>query len=288
MFKMSLILTSGLLTLLFAHGAQAQTPICDKLSGKQKTLAKEILGSQHPYDCCDDIIANCLEQKPICALAHRLAENVCRRVSEKQDKATIIRGLSRRARSMMPGNKAKIELKGVPVVGGKQAPVTVVEYACARCPYCSKITPKLYDAVAKGPLKGKVKLYFKPFPIRGHEFSKETGLGFIAANKLGCFWDFLIYTYKHFDSFCIHKQSDWAEAVGMDRAEFEQAISDPNTRELLVDSKKEGIVNKVDATPTFFINGRKYVGDINYKELVDVLEEEHENVQGIQHRRKKE
>ncbi len=284
MFRESLLFTSGLFILLIAHRAQAQTPLCDKLPHEQKMLAKELLESQHPYDCCDDTIANCLKQKPTCALVHRLAENICRRVSEKQDSTTIRRGLSRRARSMLPGSKAKIDLKGVPAAGDKKSPVTLVEYACARCPYCSKITPKLYDAVVNGPLKGKVTLYFKPFPIRGHEFSKETGLGFVAANQLGLFWDFLLYAYRHFDSFCIHRQSDWASAVGMDRAEFERAISDPLTRKLLVDSKKEGIVNKVDATPTFFINGRKYVGDINHNELLDVLEEEYEKVRGIQHR----
>lgn len=45
-----------------------------------------------------------------------------------------------------------------------------------------------------------------------------------------------------------------------------------------MESKKEGLRNEVNETPTFFINDRKYVGDLELEELVDVLEEEYERV----------
>ena len=80
------------------------------------------------------------------------------------------------------------------------------------------------------------------------------------------------------------KQPEWAELAGMDRSAFEAAMADPVTRTLLVDSKKEGIVNQVDATPTFFIDGRKYVGDLTFEELVDVLEEAYDKAKGKQYR----
>jgi len=186
---------------------------------------------------------------------------------------------------MMPGKKAEIDLKDLPVIGDPGAPVTVVEYACARCPYCSKITPKLYEAITKGALKGKVKLYFKIFPIRGHPYSKETGLGFMAALEMGRFWEFLLLSYERFDVFCVDKQLEWAEDAGMDPAAFKKLVSDPGIRKRVVASKKEGIVNKVEATPTFFINGRKFYGDMNPDEMIDVIEEEYDRVKGIEYRK---
>jgi protein-disulfide isomerase len=219
-------------------------------------------------------------------LAWRLAENVCRRVAGKEDKDKIIRGLSRRARSMLTtGRKVAIDLNGVSSVGNADAPVTLVEYACARCPFCAKITPELYEAITGGSLKGKVKLYFKPFPIRSHEHSKESGLGFVAAGEMGRFWEFALLSYQRFDAFCIDKQATWAEEAGLDKASFEKLMKDSRIRKKLVASKKEGIINKVEATPTFFINGRKFFGDMNPAEMVDVLEEEYERVQGIQYRK---
>ncbi len=273
----------AILIILLPAASYAQTPTCDQLGGDQKKLALEILSSQHPYDCCDDTILNCLKEKPVCALVWRLAENVCRRVLDKEGQDKITRGLSRRARSMLPGKRAGIDLEGLPMIGDKNAPVTLVEYACARCPYCSKITPKLYEAITDGVLKGKVKMYFKIFPIRGHPYSKETGLGFMAAVELGRFWDFLLLSYQRFDVFCVDKQLQWAEEAGMDPQAFKRLVADPGIRERVVTSKKEGIVNKVDATPTFFINGRKFYGDMNPEEMIDVLEEEHDRVKGIEY-----
>jgi hypothetical protein len=271
--------------ILGAPLARAQTPACEKLNGDKKQLAEQILKSQHPYDCCDGTLAECLKQPKVCALAWRLSENVCRRVAAKQDREKIERGLSRRARSMMSmGAKAKIDLNGAPMLGDAQAPVTLVEYACARCPFCSKITPQLHEAITEGPLKGKVKFYFKVFPIRGHEYSTESGLAFMAAIRMGHFWEYALHAYDLFDVFCPKKLGPWAGEVGLDRESFDKLLTDPGLRESLVASKKEGIINKVDATPTFFINGRKFYGDMTIEEMIDVLEEEYDRIQGVEYR----
>ena len=85
-----------LLAFSLASVATAQTPTCDGLAADHKALAQEILSTQHPYDCCDRTILECLQLKPTCRLAWRLAENVCRRLAHRQDQAQIVRGLSRR------------------------------------------------------------------------------------------------------------------------------------------------------------------------------------------------
>jgi protein-disulfide isomerase len=286
MHRLKLIAISFAAFILLASSASAQTPVCDRLSADEKKIAQKILASEYPYDCCDDTIAKCLKQKPICSLVYRLAENICRRVAAGQDEQRIRRALSRRARTVMQGGrKVSIKLNGLPAVGEAGAPITLVEYACARCPYCSRITPDLYRAVTEGRLKGKVKLYFKLFPIRGHKYGKEGGLAFMAAAKLGRFWDYLLYSYERFDQYCPALQAQWAGKVGMDEAEFERIVNDPATREALIKSKKEGIVNKVDATPTFYINGKKYQGEVRTKEVIDFLEEEYERIKGMTYRK---
>jgi protein-disulfide isomerase len=176
---------------------------------------------------------------------------------------------------------AQIDLTSSPVAGDQEAPVVLVVYACARCPFCSKIIPPLYGEISQGRLKGKARLYFRVFPIRGHEHSKEAGLGFVAAARMGEFWPFLLHSYENFESFCVKRQRDWAEKSGLAPEAFDQLVNDPDTRSMLVESKKEGLRNKVDATPTFFINGRKYVGSLERKELIDVLEEEFERLVGL-------
>ena len=282
---MHLLRMAGLLLALLASSAYAGTPACDEVPDERKAFAAELLASQRPYDCCDDTIANCLEQEPTCSLAFRLSENICRRVAGGQSRDRIVAALSRRAQSISArGRKVTINLTGLSVAGDPRAPVTLVEYACPRCPYCATMTPKIYDAVVKGPLEGKVKLYFKTFPLRGHRGAKESGLAFVAAQRLGHFWEFLLYFYQHYQLFSVLGQVEWAEAVGMDRGAFRRAMEDPASRRWLVEMKKEGIVNNVEATPTFFVNDRKYLAEFTPEELIDVLEEEFDRIKGIRYR----
>lgn len=260
---------------------RAQAPACDALEGRDRQLAERVLDSEYLYACCDDTIAACLAGRPTCALAARLADNVCRRVAAGQDEAGIRRALSRRARSMVgSGAPAEVDLAAAATVGPEDAPVTVVIYACARCPYCSRLIPELHRAVTGGALAGEVRLAFRIFPIRGHEGSTEAGLAFAAAAELDAFWPFMLNAYRHFDDFAPGLQPAWAEAVGLDRAAFEALAADPATREALVASKKEGLVNGVEETPTFFINGRRWVGDLTADELLDAFAEEAARVRG--------
>jgi protein-disulfide isomerase len=238
-----------------------------------------VLKSQHPYDCCDGTILSCLKRKPVCRLAQRLADDVCRRAAKGQKRDRIERALARRATSMMPGGKTHpINLSGLTPAGNAKAPVTAVLYLCARCPFCARLAPQLHQSVVAGELKGKVKLYVRAFPIRSHPHSTEGGMAMLAAQKLGKFWDFLLHMYANFKRFDPAKLPDCAAAKGMDRERFRQLLTNKQLRKRLVASKKEGVRNKVDSTPTLFINGRKYSGDLDAVQVVDVLAEEYERV----------
>lgn len=274
-------LTVLVAVLALAAGAAAQTPVCDQLEGRSVETARRLLESEYLYECCDDTIARCLEARPTCALAVRLADNVCRRVAEGQDEARIRRGLSRRARSMVGGGTpAEVDLSGAAVAGSPDAPVEVLVYACARCPYCSRLVPALHDAVVSGPLKGRARLVFRTFPIRGHENSTEAGLAFVAAARGGRLWEFLLHAYRHFDQFEPGRQPEWAAAVGLDPSAFAAALEDPASREALVASKKEGLANGVEETPTLYLNRRRWVGDLEIAEVVDAIGEEADRVGG--------
>ncbi len=274
-----------LLTLVFllslGSSTSAQTAVCDALTAAQRHAAERLLATEYLYDCCDDTIAACLEEQPTCALAVRLADNVCRRLASGQDEDRIRRALSRRARSMVGGGaQAEIDLGDAPVVGDAGAPVSVVVYACARCPYCSKLVPALHREITSGSLRGEARLFFRTFPIRGHPGSTEAGMAFAAAAGGGRFWEFLLYAYQHFDDFAPEVQVDWARAAGLEPEAFAARMVDPATREALVESKKEGLRNGVEETPTLFLDGRRWVGDLEVGEVVDAIEEEAARLRG--------
>ena len=261
--------------------AQATPRECEDLKGAQKQLATSILNSAHPYACCDRTLSECLKQRPVCRLVRRLAASVCRRVKAGQDRGRIERALARRATSMMPtGRKYAMDLSKEPVAGDPNAKVKLVAVTCPRCPYCAVLIRGLYREITQGVLKGKVRMQARLFPLRSHPGSTEGSMAVMAAKEFGKFWPYLIHLYKNFDHFDPKKLPECAASQGMKRQRFERLLRDKKLRAQLVASKKEGVRNAIEATPTLFINGRRYQGELGFASVVDVLEEEYDRVTG--------
>jgi protein-disulfide isomerase len=253
----------------------AHSAVCDELSAEGKALAAKLFAATHPYDCCDETLDRCLKQKKVCRLARRLRDDICRRVKVGQDEAKIKSALEKRARAMTPiGKKASFDLAGADPVGAAAAKITVVAYACSRCPMCARVMPDLHGLATSGPLKGKVRVYLRTYPLRDHAGSVEGGLAFLAAQKQKKLWPFLLKLYAEFKSFSADKLPTWAAQVGLDRAAFVRELASPATRQQLVEAKREGLRNGIEQTPTLFINGRRYQGPVDHASLLDVLEEE--------------
>jgi protein-disulfide isomerase len=263
--------------LLLPRMAAAQTPTCDSLSGDKKTLATALINEQHLYDCCDGTIRECLKEGK-CSLATRLANQVCRMAAAGKDKATIERAISQRATSMTSARPVPIDNSRAERLGEANAPVTLSLYLCARCPYCARLVPQLHKEITEGTLKGKVKAYVREFPIRSHPGSTEGGMAMVAARRMGKGWTFLLHLYRIFDQYDPANLPKCAAEYGMNEEEFRNLLSDEGVRRELTASKKEGVRNRVEATPTLFINGRKYTGDLSIETVVDVIEEEAERV----------
>ncbi|HOU54512.1 MAG TPA: thioredoxin domain-containing protein [Myxococcota bacterium] len=264
------VLATGFVPLL----ARADGP-CEGLSASQRAVADQVLASQHPYDACDGTFVECLKARPVAPLVRRLADWVCRKAAAGQDAAAITRSLEKRALSMLrPGKTVTMDLSAAPVAGCTEARVTVTAYLCARCPYCARLVPALHREVTSGRLAGRVALRFRLFPIKSHEHSTEANVAVAAAMSLGKGWEYLLRAYRGIDAFSTSVLSDWAADVGLDRGAFQAAQDSPATREAVVASKKEGLRNGVESTPTIFINGRRWLGDLDLDTLVDALEEE--------------
>ncbi|HOX42569.1 MAG TPA: thioredoxin domain-containing protein [Myxococcota bacterium] len=268
------LLLVGLAWLALAAPARAGAPACDALPPELRARAVEALDRLHPYDGCDQTFTRCLAETPPAPVVLRLAAEVCRRVQAGQDVKSIEHALGKRARSVLGlGKKASITLDEACRAGEPGAPVVIAVYACARCPFCAVLVPALHRAVTVGPLQGKARLYYRPFPIKDHPFSAEGGLAMVAAARLGQFWPEVLDIYARFAEFSPDRLAGWAAGLGLPRGEFEALLADPATRAALVASKQEGVRNKVKVTPTLFLDGVEYVHELKVEAVIDVVEE---------------
>jgi protein-disulfide isomerase len=271
-----------LVTLGTGRVGLAQTEDCDAVPADRKAVVNAIFAALHPYDGCAQTFARCLAEKSPKPVVLRLASDICRQVKAGANRKQVEQSLTKRAQTMRPtGPRATIALDEDMCAGSGVAPVTAVVYACARCPFCKVMVTDLHEAVTDGPLADKVRLCFRPFPLKSHSGSIEGGLGMVSAAKLGHFWPFTLLMYKSFDSFGPKILPEWAEAAGMDRKAFELEYANPRNREALVASKQEGLRNKVSATPTIFIEGHPYRYDLTTEAVMDVLEEAYEAKTGM-------
>jgi protein-disulfide isomerase len=252
----------------------AEVPACASLPPEARARAEEALAKLYPYDGCDQTFARCLAQPEPAPVVLRLAADVCRRVGEGQDAKAIEHALGKRARSVLPlGKRATIALDEANRVGEPEAPVVIAVYACARCPFCKVLLPELHHEVTAGSLKGKARMYFRPFPIKGHPGSAEGGLAYVAAARMQRLWPVVLDLYARYDAYCPQKFGAWAAELGLDRQAFEALMADPGVRAELVAAKQEGVRNRVKATPTVFLDGVEYVYELKTAVLVDVVEE---------------
>lgn len=273
-----------LLLLVFILVARAGSPAditgCADMNLAQQDRLAALMAAHHPYDGCDGTIASCLAQDEPHPLARRLTGELCRRIKAHETDADIATALTLRERSMAPGGRLAVtNLDGVPMLGDPAAPVEVVLYACLRCPFCARLTTALMDQIEQGALRGRVRLYMKIFPLKGHPGSVEAGQAALASGD--AYWDFVRLAYQRFDSFSVDALADWAgEVEGVDPAAWQAAYADPATRQRLVDYKREGMANGVNATPTLVIQGQLYQGELSVAQVVDVMLEVYERETG--------
>ncbi len=268
-------------TVMPTSGVAAWPEQCSQLEASGQTRARELMSELYPHDCCDDTLWNCLQQTTPSRLVWRLASGVCFRLAKGESDKDIKRELEKRTAAMMSsGAQATIGVADLAWAGDPAAPVTVVVYTCARCPYCSKSVPEMYEAVVNGSLKGKAKLGIRLFPVKSHPGSKEGAMAFEVARASKTFWPYVLLAYKRFDSFSESSLLDWAVEIGLKRETFASEMSAKSTRDRVVASKKEGLRNQVEATPTYFINGRLYGADLKTWALSCAILEEYDRVTG--------
>lgn len=247
-------------------------------SKPEADLVGQVLASQRGYGCCTDTLATCLAQKPACPVALRLQAAVRRMAAAGLGREAIVRALAQREQTMNAGARATTLLDPRFGAGEPAAPVVLALYACGRSKDCAELVPTLHRAVVGGRLKGKARLFVRPyFPIEG-EAATACGRALVAAASQGRFWPFLLTLYNNQENFqrCMLKK--WADLEGLDQCAFQAAYDHADTTAYLEAARREGLQNHVDAVPTAFLDGRRVQGEVSAEALIDLAEEAFERL----------
>jgi len=131
--------------------------------------------------------------------------------------------------------------------------------------------PQLEQVLKNNP--EKVKLVFKNFPLRNHQYAASAAMAALAADAQGKFWEFHDRLFADFNSINDQKIQDIARELGYKTAEFEKQMADPGILSRIRQDVQDGTAAGVQGTPTVFING-KQLRSRTLKEFQDLIDKE--------------
>ncbi len=123
----------------------------------------------------------------------------------------------------------------------------------------------------------KVKLVFKNFPLRNHQYAVKAAMAALVANAQGKFWEFHDRLFANFKSINDQKIKDIARELGYKTAEFEKQMADPGILSRIRQDVQDGTAAGVRGTPTVFINGRR-LKNRTLKGFQDLIDKELEKI----------
>lgn len=164
------------------------------------------------------------------------------------------------------------DLTNTPVLGNKDAKVVIVEFADFECPFCSRARALIKAAHQKHP--DKVAVYFKQFPLSFHQHSTLAATAALAAHKQGRFWEMYDLLFDNQTQLSEKKILEFAQGLGLNMDTFAKDWKSPEIQDLVQKQVKQGNDAAVNSTPTFFINGRRYVGEPSPEAFLQAVERE--------------
>jgi protein-disulfide isomerase len=161
---------------------------------------------------------------------------------------------------------------GHPWTGGKDAPVTIVEFSDFQCPYCRSAEPVLKQIRAK--YGDKVKLIYMDFPLGMHPHAMDAAVAGRCAADQNKFWEFHDAMFSDQSKLDAAGLKASAARVGLDSNKFNACFDAKPEAPGIKADQAQGEQLGVTGTPTFFVNGREMVGMESAKGFSDVIDDE--------------
>ena len=168
--------------------------------------------------------------------------------------------------------EGKGPLDDIPL-GAATAPVTIIEYASMTCPHCAAFETTTFPKLKEKYIEtGKVRYIMREYPL-----DRLAAAAFMLARCAGP------DKYESVVETLFAKQADWAvqnpiaplmaiaKQFGFTEESFNACLANQKVLDD-IQAVRDHAVNKlaVNSTPTFFINGKRLVGDLS----IDVMAKE--------------
>lgn len=159
------------------------------------------------------------------------------------------------------------------ILGPVEAPVTLVEYGDYECSYCRRAHAGILR-LREQRLGERMRYVFRHFPnTRLHPNARLAAEAAEAAAAQGRFWDMHEYLFDHQDALDRDSLVQGAAELGLDTERFTRELNEHAYAGRVEADFTSGQQSDAHATPTFFINGRRYDGAWDDESVMEAIEE---------------
>ena len=121
---------------------------------------------------------------------------------------------------------------------------------------------------------GKIRLILKNYPYRYRDYSHLAAESLLAAGDQGKYWEMHDIMIKNSPKLNRESLISYAEELKLDIKQFTSDLDSMKHRKLIQQDEDLAVAMDLYNTPTFFINGRKVIGNRPYEYFKKIIEEE--------------
>ena len=251
------------------------------LTPARKTRALNALRTQDCSCGCGMKVAECRVKDPSCSFSRGLASVTVGAIKAGKPEIAAIAESKASKFGSRPAPKllddpVPIPTLGSPVMGPANAPITLVEFSDFQCPYCSKAVGQINATLKAYP--NDVRLIFKQYPLDTHPQAAISAAASLAAHQQGKFWPMHDVMFANRPKLSRQSILAWAKEIGLDMNRFTADLDSDAIRKTVLRDQADGDKAGVEGTPTVFLNGQKYNGDLAPDAIKPVIEGELERL----------
>jgi protein-disulfide isomerase len=161
-------------------------------------------------------------------------------------------------------------------ISGEKPELTLVEFGDYQCPSCGAYHPLVKEILDRYPKQLRLEFHHYPL-ISIHPNSMAASMAAEAAGEQGHYWEMHDALFEY--------QMQWANSpnpeamfiamasrIGLNQNAFMQALRSPELQQRILKDVERAQEAKIDAVPTFFINGERQHIKLSMDDFVQTVE----------------
>jgi protein-disulfide isomerase len=141
------------------------------------------------------------------------------------------------------------------IKGNPKASVYLVEFSDFQCPACAAVKPLVDDIIKT--YGDKLLFAYRHYPLPQHPLAQTAARAAEAAGAQGKFWEMYDLIFAKSETLTESDFADFAKQLNLDQIKFASDMKSNSVVARVQSDINEGNTLNINATPTFFLNGKK-------------------------------